>query len=89
MRITTKNNNIGEVLFKSAELRLFNNDGTKRLFQCALSINGDTVKVTLGASFVESELSTMRDIKEVLQAMDFKTVEFERELGGRVRVINL
>jgi hypothetical protein len=89
MRITTKNNNIGEVLLKSAELRLFNNDGTRRLFQCALTINGDTVKVTLGASFVESELSTMRDIKEVLQAMDFKTVEFERELGGRVRVINL
>jgi hypothetical protein len=87
--IITKNGNIGEVLLKNAELRLFNSDKTARLFQCALTVNGDTVKVTLAASFVDSELATLHEVKEVLQRMNFKIVEFERKLGGRVKVVNL
>lgn len=87
--IITRNGNIGEVLLKNAELRLFNSDKTERLFQCALTVNGDTVKVTLAASFVESEMATLHEVKEVLQAMNFKTVEFERKLDGDVKVIKL
>lgn len=87
--IITKNNNIGEILIKSAEFRLFNHDKTERLFQCALAINGDTVKITLAASFVESDIATLREVKEVLQAMNFKIVEFERTLNGDVKIIKL
>jgi len=87
--IITKNNNVGEVVLKSAEFRLFNQDKTKRLFQCALAINGDSVKVTLAASFLKSGISTMREVKEVLQKSGFNTVKFERELGGKVKIIKL
>ena len=66
-KIITKNNNIGEILYKSAELRLFNQDKTARLFQCALATNGKSVKVTLAASFTHSDLNTLREVKEVLQ----------------------
>jgi len=87
--IITKNNNIGEVLLKNAELRLFNNDKTKRLFQCALAINGGTAKVTLAASFIKSDIATLREVKEVLKAMGFDTIEFERSLNGGVKLIRL
>lgn len=89
MDITTDDNNIGEILYKTAELRLFNKDRSKRMFQCALAIEGTKVKITLGASFTDSDLSTLRQVKEVLIKAGFEDIEFGRERNGDTTNINL
>ena len=88
MNVYTDAGNIGEFLFKTAEFRLFDKD-RKRLFQCALQINSDKVKITLAASFMDSDIKTLREVKDALLKAGFKAVEFERKLGGKVKLINL
>ena len=87
--IKTKSGNLGEIIYTNGELRLFGETKDTRLFQGALTIDGDTVKITLGASFVKSELKTLREVKEVLKTAGFKIVKFTRDLDGKVITIDL